>query len=118
MDDEQLAVLTEEERKSLDRHPSGKITLLRHECCYDAEPALRSLAASRALVGEKDKALGAADEPHLEGWEGERVCRSDYDDEGKMVTVDPECPGCLADVQVDAALALTEADMLKRLEEK
>jgi len=89
--------LTEEERKALNRHPSGKATLLRHECCYDVGPALRTVAALRALVKEKDKAL----EEILEG--------GDVIDRAVIVT----------DVlKWEKSLVLTEDDMRKRLEVK
>ena len=71
---------------------------------YDVMPLFHSLAASRALVAEKDKALRAAHDlwSYLPFDSG-----ADIDETARHTRK-----------QQNAALALTEADMLERLEVK
>ena len=70
---------------------------------YDVMPLFQALAASRALVEEQRGYIRTRAEIHKTG---EAAMTEDWRQ--------ANCQGC----QAEAILALTEADMLKRLEEK
>ena len=100
MAEDWTTLLTEKEQRRLaasSKYCHGRG--LAHACCDELPGFLRSLAASRALVEEQRKAMGHA--VHLT-------------DHNKGM-----CARCReAKGRINEALALTEADMLERLEVK
>jgi len=107
MTPEQLAALTEEERETERRWRYGDGPVQR-----DIQPLLRTVISLRALVEEKDKALKRVQYNlhQMREYVACEVCKHTNETDREYIGQSRQ--------ETHAALALTEEEMLKRLEMK